>query len=270
VTTPPRAILSEGQIATLAAVGEERTAAVGDVLFRVGDLRYPFIAIIEGEAAILDGHGTEIIRHGASRFLGEINLLSGQTVYLTAVVTKPMRYIAVDRDVLRTLLFDDAPLADLLLSTFMARREALQQRDGIGIEVVGPRSSEQTRRIVEFARRNRTTPHTPMTLRSQHASRGSIPASCRWSCCRAGRSCAAHRVVSFPVPSESGSSCRRVRRSTSSSSVAGPRGSVRPSTGLQRVSRRSSSRAARSVARLARRGGSRTISASPRASVAPS
>jgi thioredoxin reductase (NADPH) len=153
--TSRTAILSEGQLAVLAAVGEERTAAVGDVLFQVGDLRYPFIAIIEGEAAILDGHGNEIIRHGALGFLGEINLLSGQTVYLTAVVTKPMRYIAVDRDALRPLLFDDAPLADLLLSTFMARREALQRWEGIGVEVVGPRSSEPTRRIVEFLRRNR-------------------------------------------------------------------------------------------------------------------
>jgi hypothetical protein len=29
----------------MAKLGEERTAAVGDVLFRVGDRRYPFIAI---------------------------------------------------------------------------------------------------------------------------------------------------------------------------------------------------------------------------------
>ena len=155
MTAPPTAVLSEAQLAALAAVGEERTAAVGDVLFRVGDLRYPLIAILEGEAAILDGQGKEIVRHGASGFLGEINLLSGQTVYLTAVVTKAMRYIAVDREALRPLLFDDGALSDLLLTTFMARREALQLWDGIGFEVVGPRSSEQTRRIVEFARRNR-------------------------------------------------------------------------------------------------------------------
>jgi thioredoxin reductase (NADPH) len=159
VTAPPRAILSESQLATLAAVGEERTAAVGDVLFQVGDLRYPLIAIIEGEAAILDGAGHEIIRHGASGFLGEINLLSGQTVYLTAVVTKPMRYIAVEREALRPILFDDAQLSELLLSTFMARREALQQVEGIGLQILGPRSSEPTRRIVDSARRNRV-PYT--------------------------------------------------------------------------------------------------------------
>ena len=65
-----------------------------------------------------------------SGFLGEMNLLSGQTVFLTAVVTQPLRYIAVDRDALRPLLFDDGPLSDLLLSTFIARREALQQVAG--------------------------------------------------------------------------------------------------------------------------------------------
>jgi thioredoxin reductase (NADPH) len=158
ISQPPSPILSQAQLATLAQQGEERSAAVGEVLFRVGDTRYPLIAILEGEAAILNAAGHEIIRHGKSGFLGEMNLISGQTVYLTAVVTQPMRYIAVDRDRLRALLFEDGPLGDMLLSTFMARREALQQQD-VGFEIIGPRSSEPTRRIVEFARRNRL-PHT--------------------------------------------------------------------------------------------------------------
>ena len=116
---------------------------------------YPFIAIREGEVAILDAAGNEIVRHGASSFLGELNLLSGQTVFLTAVVTKPLRYVAVDRDALRALLFDDGPLSDLVLSTFIARREALQRVQGIGLEIVGPRSSEATMQMLDFARANR-------------------------------------------------------------------------------------------------------------------
>jgi thioredoxin reductase (NADPH) len=154
VTSVTSSVLSASQLATLRLHGEERSAAVGDVLFEVGDRRFPFIAIVEGEAAVLDAAGREIVRHGASGFLGEMNLLTGQTAYLTAVVTQPMRYIAVDRDGLRPLLFEDAPLGDVLLSSFMARREALQ-RQGVGMEVVGPRSSEATRRMVEYARRNR-------------------------------------------------------------------------------------------------------------------
>jgi len=152
-------VLSAHQLATLAEHGEERTAAIGETLFEVGDERYPFIAIIEGEAAVLDADGREIIRHGASGFLGEISLLSGQTVFLTAVATRPMRYIAVAREALLPLIADDAAMADLLLSTFMRRREMLEGREGVGIEIVGPRSSSATRQLVDYARRARL-PHT--------------------------------------------------------------------------------------------------------------
>jgi thioredoxin reductase (NADPH) len=155
VGSPASPVLSKSQFALLARHGEERTADVGETLLRIGDQRYPFIAIIEGEAAVLDAAGHEVVRHGASGFLGEINLMSGQTVFLTAIVTQPMRYIAVDRDELRTLLFEDGPLSDLLLTTFMARRELLQRRQDVGFEIVGPRSSASTRRIVDFATRNR-------------------------------------------------------------------------------------------------------------------
>jgi len=148
-------VLSSSQLRTLAEHGEERTAAVGEELFRIGDATYPFIAILEGEAAVLDGAGNEIVRHGASGFLGEMNLLSGQTVFLTAVVTKPMRYIAVDREELRHLLFDDSTLSEMLLSAFVQRRELLQQWDGIGVEVIGPRDSHETRETIDFAKRQR-------------------------------------------------------------------------------------------------------------------
>ena len=157
--TTPTAVLSPQQLASLAEHGEERRAEVGDVLFRVGDQRYPLIAIIEGEAVIQDASGAEIIRHGPSGFLGETNLLTGQTVYLTAVATRPMRYIAVEREQLRALLFEDGQLSDLLLSTFIARREALQGLEGVGIEIIGPHSSHATRRLVDFARRNRLPSH---------------------------------------------------------------------------------------------------------------
>jgi thioredoxin reductase (NADPH) len=154
VPGPASPRLSAAQLATLAELGDERTAHVGDELFRVGDRRYPFIAIVEGEVAILDAAGNELVRHGTSGFLGELNLLSGQTVFLTAVVTQPLRYVAVDRDALRPLLFEDGPLSDLLLSTFIARREALQEAQGVGLEIIGPHTSEATLGMVEFARAN--------------------------------------------------------------------------------------------------------------------
>ncbi len=155
MSTPASPLLSQSQLAALAEIGEERSAPVGELLYQVGDRTYPFIAILEGEVAIVDAAGNELIRHGASAFLGELNLLSGQTVFVNALVTEPLRYIAVDRGPLRSLLNEDGPFSDLLLSTFISRREALQGVQGIGLEIVGPHGSEPTMRMLEFARANR-------------------------------------------------------------------------------------------------------------------
>ena len=159
MAAPVSRVLSASQLELLAAHGEERSAEVGETLFEIGDVSYPFVAILEGEVAVLDAAGHEIVRHGASGFLGELNLLSGQTVFLTAVVTEPIRYLAIDREELRQLLFEDGSLSDLLLSAFVERRELLQRQEGLGIQIVGPRDSGETRRVVEFAR-NMRLPHS--------------------------------------------------------------------------------------------------------------
>ena len=261
MATPDSPMLTAAQLARLAELGEERTADVGDVLYGVGDRSYPFIAILDGEVAILDAAGNEIIRHGPSGFLGELNLLSGQTVFVTAVVTQPLRYIAVERDVMRELLFEDGPLSDLVLSTFIARREALQTVQGLGIEIVGPHSSAATMRMLDFARSNRL----PFTWRDEPAD-GAAPlvrlpggaelrAPSTGEVSRAlgiGRELAPREEVDLLVVG------------------AGPRASAPPCTAPPRGSRRSSSRAPRWAGRPARRAGSRTTSASPPASAAPS
>ena len=255
--------LSATQLSALAALGEELTASAGDVLYRVGDSIYPFIAIREGEVAIRDSAGNEIVRHGASSFLGELNLLSGQTVFVSAVVTKPLRYIAVDRDALRTLLFEDGPLSDLVLSTFIARREALQRVQGIGLEIVGPRSSAATMQMLDFVRANRLPfswqdvpppsgaepplVRLPGGTELQHPSRGELLRTLG-----VGRELAPREEVDLLVVG------------------AGPAGLTAAvygaSEGLDTLIVESTAWAARRD----RRGGSRTISASPRASVARS
>ena len=174
-----RPVLSAAQFDTLRGYGEERTAAAGDVLYSVGDETYPFIAIISGEAAVLDASGNEIIRHGANGFLGEMNLLTGQTVYLTAVVTEPLRYIEVERHRMRDILADDETLADILISAFIARREALQNVEGVGIEVIGPWSAPETRSLIEWIRRARI----PYSLRDTDRD----PAACETAAALGGQ-----------------------------------------------------------------------------------
>ena len=214
---PVSRVLSSSQLALLADHGEERAAEVGETLFEIGDESYPFVAIVEGEVMVTDAAGQELVRHGASGFLGEMNLLSGQTVFLNAVVTEPMRYIAVDREVLRQLLFEDGALSDLLLSAFVERREMLQRQQGVGFEIIGPRDSPQTRRLLDFARIQRL-PHSWIdpaqsaeprrpgrhVRRRRHARRPSA-----W-----GRSCGTPATASSPGRWASDASSHHMRRWT--------------------------------------------------------
>src|SRR5205814_3893506 len=81
--------LDEDQRARLRAAGEVRAVRPGEVLFREGDAGYDFFAVESGAVAIVEGYGREnrvIAVHGAHRFLGELNLLTGSPAYLTAVV----------------------------------------------------------------------------------------------------------------------------------------------------------------------------------------
>ena len=60
MSTPASPLLSPSQLAALAEIGEERSAPVGELLYRVGDRTYPFMAILEGEVAIVDAAGNEL------------------------------------------------------------------------------------------------------------------------------------------------------------------------------------------------------------------
>jgi CRP-like cAMP-binding protein len=81
--------LNDEQRARLREQGEVLAVEPGQILFREGDDDYAFFVVESGAVAIVRGYGGEnhvIAVHGPHRFLGELNLLTGSRVYLTAVV----------------------------------------------------------------------------------------------------------------------------------------------------------------------------------------
>src|ERR1700758_4817018 len=93
--------LSPEEIAVFEAVGERRTVAVGDVLYRQGDPTYDFFVMLSGAVDIvihMDDDERVIAHHGSGRFLGELNMLTGQRVFAAARVVEPGEVIVVPRD----------------------------------------------------------------------------------------------------------------------------------------------------------------------------
>src|SRR5215469_12362496 len=99
--------LDARQVATLDAVGERRRVGVGEVLYREGDLTYDFFVVLSGEVDIVMNSGNDervIARHGPGRFLGELNLLTGLRVFVTARVTAAGEVLVVPAAALRHLI----------------------------------------------------------------------------------------------------------------------------------------------------------------------
>ena len=140
------------------AVGHVRKVEPGEVLFREGQAGYDFFLVESGAITIVQGLGHEnrvIAVHGAHRFLGEINLLTGSPPYLSAIVRDAGEVVQVSANRLRALVADDEDLSNVILRAYLARREILIDM-GAGVKLVGSRYSRCTHRLREFLARNRT------------------------------------------------------------------------------------------------------------------
>src|SRR4051794_22111355 len=149
--------LSDADVEILAAAGRRLTLRAGDTLYRAGDATNELIAILSGVVELNDC-GEVVGVHGARRFLGELNLVTGEPVYITAVVREDGEAIALTRDALQRVVSADQRLGDLILRAYLARRATLIGL-GHGVRLIGSRLSLDTRRLREFLTRNRV-PHS--------------------------------------------------------------------------------------------------------------
>jgi hypothetical protein len=140
----------------LGRLGVRRAVAAGEYLYREGDASYDFYVVLSGAVVIFvksEGRERIIARHDAGRFLGELNLLTGQRVYVSARVAVPGEVIVVSRDALRRLIATDANLSDKILAAFLARRAILMSGAATAIRVIGSRFSLESGSAAPTARR---------------------------------------------------------------------------------------------------------------------
>ncbi len=151
-------VLDAAQLEVLRRYGSEHDVAAGDVLFADGDRTYDLIVLLAGEAQIVERHGqpgeTVIATYGRSQFLGEISLLTGQRVYLSAVASTAGRVLRVPVDQVRVVMAQELGLSELILRTFLLRHAILTGL-GSGLTLIGSRFDARTRQLLEVLARNR-------------------------------------------------------------------------------------------------------------------
>jgi len=156
----PNPVLTEEQISRLRPEGEIRPLVAGDVLFSEGDRAFEFIVVLEGRVMIVDheaGVERKLAVRGKGQFTVELALLTGERLFTSAIVLEPGTALIVPVGRLQALISQDHDLGRLIVSALVARREWLLNSH-TGARVVGSRSALETRRLLEFAVRNRL-PH---------------------------------------------------------------------------------------------------------------
>jgi thioredoxin reductase (NADPH) len=152
--------LTDDQILRLSRFGERKSVPKETMLFCEGDRDCDFFVVLAGTVAVVqetDGEPWLVAVHGPGRFLGDLSLLTGQPAFLTAVAQEDVEVLEVSVDRLKEAVAEDPALGDLILRAFLLRR-SLQSGIGAGLRIIGSRFSADTRRLRDFASRNRI-PH---------------------------------------------------------------------------------------------------------------
>ena len=140
--------LGDELFARLASYGTPQETRPGDVLFSPGDMDVDMIVVGQGSVDVIrtaTAHvpAETVAKVRAGGFVGELNLMTGQNVYLLCTVREAGTVYRVTPERLRQLMANDGELSDIIFRALVARRELLQHSTSArGVEIVGnPRSA---------------------------------------------------------------------------------------------------------------------------------
>ena len=158
-TDPAFPFLNRGHIAKIRSISALRDVEVGEELSRAGDACRDFFYIESAEVdlvrvAMPGSPEVVVLSNGPGVFLGELDMVTGQAVYLTTRVSKSGQVRQIPLAEFRKLMAEDAELSEVILAAFIARRTLLQRGEGAAsIQIVGSRFSPEASRLRNWAAR---------------------------------------------------------------------------------------------------------------------
>jgi thioredoxin reductase (NADPH) len=150
--------LDDSEIEYMESYGTRRMVHAGDYLYRAGDAAYDFYVVLSGSVEIVldvDGNEQVIVTHGPGRFLGELNLLTGLRVFVSARVAHDGEVLAIPVEEFRRIIATQPQLSEKILATFMARRDALLTGAEDATRVIGSQFSPDVLQLREFLSRTK-------------------------------------------------------------------------------------------------------------------
>jgi thioredoxin reductase (NADPH) len=182
--------LGDELFARLLRYGTPRETSSGDVLFRPGDTDVDLIVVVRGSVEVIrtqtaDVPAETVAQVTAGGFVGELNLMTGQNVYLLCRVREAGTIYRVSPERLRQLMSNDGELSDIIFRALIARRELLRRSTAArGVELVGSPVSAAALALRTYAARQRlihlwfdaSTPAGQAMMKSSGLAAADLPA----------------------------------------------------------------------------------------------
>src|SRR5437868_12702830 len=144
--------LSTVEITVLKSLATAHDYADGEIIFRAGQADIDLCVVESGQIDILNptDDNRVIATHDPGQFSGDIDLLTGRPVIVTAVARGKSRIWRLPGSQLRALLNRVPSLGEKMIVAFTRRRELLSQSGVYGLRVVGPGRCRDTNTVREF------------------------------------------------------------------------------------------------------------------------
>src|SRR5579871_6901087 len=143
--------LTIAEIAHIKTMATPCEYADGQVVFSAGTRNVDFYVVESGGVEIRNPSDDNrlIVVHDPGQFSGDIDLLTGRPVIVTATARGQTRILRVPNGQLRALLNRVPTLGEKLIVAFTRRRELLVGLGTLGLRVVGPARCRDTNTVRE-------------------------------------------------------------------------------------------------------------------------
>ncbi len=149
-------VLSSDELSCLRKTAQSRDYRDGETVFQAGTAEIDFHVVEFGELEITNPANDDqhVVTHGPGQFAGDIDLLTGRPVIVSARAKGATRILQLPNHKLRQLLNRVPSLSEKLMGAFTLRRELLSQSGTLGLRVVGPPYCRDTTVVREFLYKN--------------------------------------------------------------------------------------------------------------------
>lgn len=148
--------LTRAELALVKPLATSCDFADGETIFPAGQAEIDLYIVESGQVEIRNpaADNRVIVTHEPGQFSGDIDLLTGRPVLVSAVARGATRVLRIPNGQLRSLLNRVPSFGEKLIVAFARRREMLSQLGEIGLRVVGPGRCRDTNTVREFLYKN--------------------------------------------------------------------------------------------------------------------